>query len=143
MVAYNRYFKLGGRLSSATGQNASAFKTSDESADLRVGVFPGEEPQGGPCFPHSAVVSSPYRPFQEAASSLSLLEQGVLVLSESSPHRTVVAQEISPETRALRVSVQTLLQWVQAPVVLTLSFPQISVKGPVLASERPLEGHVV
>lgn len=68
-----------------------------------MGVYPAEVPQGGPCFPHFAVESSPYHLVQEVASSLSLPEQEALVLLESSQRRNAVAQGIFLGTRALPV----------------------------------------
>lgn len=120
-----------------------ALKTSGESVGLRVGVFLGEEPLGEPCFPHSVVESSPYRPVQEVASSLSLLGQEALVLLEPSPPLTVVAQEIFLGNRVLLVEAQSLLQSVQAPLVLTLLSPQISGRDLARAAESHLEGHAV
>lgn len=114
-----------------------------ESVGLRVGVFPGEEPLGEPCFQHSAVESSPFHPVQEVASSLSLLGLEALVLLEPSPPLTVVAQEIFLGNRALLVEAQSLLQSVQAPLVLPLSSPQISGKDLAQAAESHLEGRVV
>lgn len=86
------------------------FKTLGENEGLQVGVFLGEVPQEGPCFPRFAVESSPSQLAQEEASSPFLLEQAVRVRLESSLPRTEVVREISLETRALLVLVQSLLQ---------------------------------
>ena len=64
-----------------------------------MGVFLGEVPQEGPCFPRFVVESSPSQLSQEEATSLFLLEQAVRVRLESSLARTEVVQEISLETR--------------------------------------------